>query len=70
MGEKVTIMLTVDQSQFFDTVKEVSPDVAIKGVGERIVGSLLTGDVEWRDLLGLGFYGIEATVEKGPTSET
>jgi hypothetical protein len=65
---KHRLKLTIDGSEFFDMVQKVGQETA----GSRLLETCLqacTGELTLRDHMGLGIYGITATVEPAPQDE-
>jgi hypothetical protein len=58
---KITVQLEVDTTQLFDTLQKLNGDHTM--VSERLIGVLMTGEVPWRDEVGLAVYGIRVMPE-------
>ena len=60
MSTRLRMTLEVDQIQLFDAIKMVQGDKPgfPDGIGERLVGAMLTGETSFFDAVGLAVYGI------------
>jgi hypothetical protein len=56
---KHLIQLEVDGSQMFDVVAKVGGNEAPHLIGYRLIGLMMTGEINLSDTIGLAVYGIE-----------
>jgi hypothetical protein len=69
---KHRLTIEVDGGELFDTLKTcgLQQEDVLRNIGERVVGSMMTGERVWTDDVGLMLYGIKITsIEKLDATE-
>lgn len=59
--KKVKMTFEIDPVKLFDTIKLMNDDMT--SIGERLIGTMLTGHASLSDQIGMAVYGIVITDE-------
>lgn len=57
------VTFRVDQSALFDMLHKLNGDTS--ELGQRLVATLLQGEPDWRDQLGMALYGVTVVDQAG-----
>lgn len=60
MGKRFQMLIEADSTELFDALAKLGGNTS--GIGDRVVGGLMTGNADWKDEIGLAAYGV--TIKK------